>query len=125
MAVRRTSEAQHGLLQYGIDEYIMSKAKEALIAMPGCEVWVEYVDVGLEDDFDSECIQQELIDKKTKNFRILESIKLLEKEMPDVLNTKRTKEVMSEIEEHEINQVKFSIEKYINNFEMQVGNNPR
>ena len=93
--------------------------------MADCEVWVEYVDVGLEDDFDSECIQQELIDKKTKNFRILESIKLLEKEIPDVLNTKRTKEVMSEIEEHESKQVKFSIEQYINNFEMQVENEPR
>lgn len=62
--------------------------------------------------------------QKTKNFRILESIKLLEKEIPDVLNTKRTKEVMSEIEEHESNQVKFSIEQYINNFEMQVQNEP-
>lgn len=79
----------------------------------------------LEDDFDSECIQKELIDKKTKNFRILESIKLLEKEMPDILNTKRTKEVMSEIEEHQSNQVKFSIEQYINNFEMQVQNEPQ
>ena len=108
-----------------IDEYIKSKAKEALITMAGCEVWVEYVDVGLEDDFDSECIQQELIDKKTKNFRILESIKLLEKEIPDVLNTKMTKEVMSEIEEHESKQVKFSIEQYINNFEMQVENEPQ
>ena len=105
-----------------LDEFIKSKAKEALITMTGCEVWVEYVDVGLEDDFSSERIQQELIDKKTKNFRILESIKLLEKEMPDVLNVKKTKEVMSEIEEHESNQIKFSIEQYINNFEMQMQN---
>lgn len=108
-----------------LGEYIKSKAKEALITMPGCEVWVEYVDVGLEDDFSSERIEQELIDKKTKNFRILESIKLLEKEMPDVLNVKKAKEVMTEIEEHESNQVKFSIEQYINNFEMQVLNEPQ
>ena len=94
-----------------LDEYIKSKAKEALITMPGCEVWVEYIDVEPGDNFESERIQQELIDKKTKNFRILESIKLLKKEIPDILNTKRAKEVVTEIDEYESNQVKFSIEQ--------------
>lgn len=102
-----------------LDEYIKAKAKEALTAMPGCEVWVEYIDVEPGDNFESERIQQELIDKKTKNFRILESIKLLKKEIPDILNTKRAKEVVTEIDEYESNQVKFSIEQYINGFEMQ------
>ena len=101
-----------------LGEYIKSTAKEALITMPGCEVWVEYVNVVDGDDCSSERIEQELIDKKIRNFRILESIQLLEKEMPDVLNVKKAKEVMTEIEEHESNQVKFSIEQYINNFEM-------
>ena len=106
-------------------EYIKTKAKEALTAIPMCEVWVEYIDVGSEYDFDSKRIQQELIDKKTKDFRILESVNLLKKEMPDVLNAKRTEEIMLEIKRRENNQIKFSIEQYINDLKIQVQNEPR